>query len=64
MKYKSVYSLAIILSILLIIAIALEIFLADIIRPTSLFGYIFLGTVISGVTSTFILESLDAKLTR
>ena len=63
MNYKIIYSIAIIISILFIITIAVEIFLEDDFKPKSLFGYLLLNTVLSGIISTVILEQLDTGIT-
>lgn len=63
MNYKLIYSIGIIISILFIITIAIEIFLEDDFKPKSLFGYLLLNTVLSGIISTIILEKLDTKIT-
>lgn len=63
MNYKILYSVVIIISILFIITIAVEIFLEDDFKPKSLFGYLLLNTVLSGIISTIILERLNTKIT-
>ena len=63
MNYKILYSVVIIISILFIITIAVEIFLEDDFKPKSLFGYILLNTLLSGIISTIILERLNTKIT-
>ena len=63
MNYKIIYSIAIIISILFIITIAVEIFLEDDFKPKSLFGYLLLNTVLSGIISTVILEQLNTGIT-
>jgi hypothetical protein len=51
------------MAILLIIAIGMEVFLADVIKPKTRFGYIVIGTFASGIISTILVEKLDAKIT-
>jgi hypothetical protein len=63
MNYKILYSVVIIISILFIITIAVEIFLEDDFKPKSLFGYLLLNTILSGIISTVILERLNTKIT-
>lgn len=63
MNYKILYSVVIIISILFIITIAVEIFLEDDFKPKSLFGYLLLNTLLSGIISTIILERLNTKIT-
>jgi len=63
MNYRLIYSIGIIISILFIITISIEIFLEDDFKPKSLFGYLLLNTVLSGIISTIILEKLDTKIT-
>ena len=62
MNYKILYSFIIVISILFIIAIATEIFLKDDLKPQSLFAYILLNTLISGLISSIILEKLNITI--
>ena len=63
MNYKILYSFIIVISILFIISIATEIFLEDDLKPKSLFGYLLLNTLISGIISSVILEKLNVTIT-
>ena len=63
MNYKILYSLIIVISILFIITIATEIFLEDDLKPQSLFAYLLLNTLISGIISSVILEKLNITIT-
>jgi len=54
----------IVMSILFIIAIATEIFLADEFKPKSLFGYLLINTIISGIISSIVLENLNIVVTK
>tara|TARA_B110000967_G_C18663781_1_gene449509 strand:+ start:172 stop:330 length:159 start_codon:yes stop_codon:yes gene_type:complete len=50
------------MAILFVIAVASEIFIEDHMKPSSLFGYLIITTMFSGVLSSVIVEKIDAKI--
>jgi hypothetical protein len=62
MRVKSLSSLCLVMAILFVIAVASEIFIEDHMKPSSLFGYLIITTMFSGVLSSVIVEKIDAKI--
>lgn len=62
MRKRSISSLLIIISILLIVAVITEIVLDDIVEPKTLFGVILFNALVSGVIASIIIEKLDARI--
>ena len=61
MRVKSFSSLFIIMAILFVIAVAAEVFVRDL-RPSSLFEYLIISTLITGIFASAIIEKIDAKI--
>lgn len=62
MRVKSLASLFIVTAILFVMAVAAEVFVDDLMKPSSLFGYLIVTTLITGVLASAIVEKLDAKI--
>ena len=52
-----------VVSILVIIAIASEVFVVDYLRPHSLFGYLVATAVLGGLIATMVVEKSELRLT-
>jgi hypothetical protein len=62
MRVQSLTALTIVLSILLVMATATEVFVDDHIEPDSAFTYLLVTTLISGTITTILLEKVDARV--
>ena len=58
---RQLTSILLIMSVLLIVTVASEIFITDMIHPTSLFAYFLLSAFIGGLSATFIMEMIEMK---
>jgi len=62
MRVQPLTSLFIIMAILFVMAVASEVFVDDIMKPSSLFGYLIITTLITGILATVIVEKVNAKI--
>jgi hypothetical protein len=62
MRVQSLASLFVVVAILFIIAVAAEVFVDDFMKPSSLFGYLILTTMINGVLASVIVHEINAKI--
>jgi hypothetical protein len=62
MKVQSVAALVTVMAILFIMAVASEVFIDDFLEPSSMFGYLILTTLISGLTASVVVEKINAKI--
>ena len=62
MRVQSLSSLFIVVAILFIMAVASEVFVDGFMKPSSLFGYLIVTTLITGVLASVIVERVNAKL--
>ena len=62
MRARSLASLLITVAILFVMAVAAEVFVDDFMKPSSLFGYLFVTTLITGVLTTMIFEKINTKI--
>lgn len=62
MKLRTVADLFIVMAILFIMAVAAEVFIDDFLHPQSLFTYLLLTALISGLAATAAVEKLGAKV--
>ena len=62
MRVQSLASLFIVIAILFVMAVAAEVFIDDFMKPSSLFGYLTISTLITGVLATAIVEKINVKI--
>jgi phage-related holin len=62
MRVQSVASLFVVVAILFIMAVAAEVFVGGFMQPSSLFSYLIVTTLITGVLASVIIQKIDAKL--
>ena len=62
MRVKSVASLYVVLAILFIMAVAAEVFVDAFVRTSSLFNYLLVTTIVTGVITSAIVEKVNAKI--
>ena len=62
MLVKSVASLFIVTAILFVFAVGSEIFIDDFMKPRTLFGYLIVSTLITGIVASVVIEKIDAKI--
>ena len=62
MKVQSVASLYLVIAVLLVMAVVTEVFVDDVARPRTVFGYLLISTLVSGIVTTVVLEKLDAHV--
>jgi hypothetical protein len=62
MRAGTLGALFVVTALLLIVAAAGEIVIDDLVRPRSLFAYLLITTVTSGILGSVILEVADAKI--
>ena len=62
MRARSLASLFITVAILFVMAVAAEVFVDDFMKPSSLFGYLLVTTLITGVLTTMIFEKINTKI--
>jgi len=62
MRVQSLASLFIVTAILFIMAVAAEVFVTGFMKPTSLFGYLIVTTLITGVLASVIVERIDVVI--
>jgi len=58
----NIQSLIIVICILFIISVITEIIIDDNIHPHSVFLYLFISTILSGITTAFIIEGINIHL--
>ncbi len=61
-RARATIGLLIVIAILLIVAVASEIFIRDVLHPHSLFAYLLFTTLLSGLAATAIIERLNVRL--
>lgn len=62
MRVQSIASLFIVVAILFIMAVAAEVIVDDFMKPPSLFSYLIITTMITGVLASVIVEKINAKI--
>lgn len=62
MKLRTAANLFIVVAVLFVMAVASEVFIDDFLHPRSLFVYLLLTALISGLTATAVVERLGAKV--
>jgi antibiotic biosynthesis monooxygenase (ABM) superfamily enzyme len=62
MQPQPISTLLIVTAILFVAAVASEVFVDAYMRPSSLFGYLLITTLISGYLSTFATEKINARI--
>ena len=62
MRAQTVATLFIVFSIMFVIAVACEVFMDDLMRPSSLFGSLIFSTLFTGLLASLILEKMNARL--
>lgn len=62
MRARAASSLLIVMAILIIMAVVSEVFVDDFLRPSSLFGYLLVSTMATGILATAIVEKIDARI--
>jgi len=56
--------ICLILAIVFIISLASEVFIDDLVRPQSAFGYLLISSVFTGILATILVETIDVQITR
>lgn len=64
MRVQSYATLYLVVAILFVVAVATEAFVDDVMRPTTVFGFLAISTLLSGLTTTVITEKLGAQILR
>lgn len=59
MRVQTLTALFIVTAILFIMAVAAEVFVDGVLRPSSIFGYLIVTTLISGVCSSVIIGKIN-----
>lgn len=62
MRVRSLSSLFLVVAILFIMAVAAEVFVDDVMKPTSVFGVLAVTTLTTGVLASVITEKIDARI--
>lgn len=62
MRVQSLASLFVVMAILFVMAVAAEVFVVDFMKPSSLFGYLIVTTLITGILASAIIEKVNAKI--
>ena len=62
MRVQSLASLFVVVAILFIMAVAAEVFVDGFMKPSSLFGYLIITTLVAGVLASVIVEKINAKV--
>lgn len=62
MRVQSLASLFVVVAILFIMAVAAEVFVDGFMKPASLFGYLIITTMITGVLASVIVEKINARI--
>jgi hypothetical protein len=62
MRVQSLATLFIVMSILFLMAVAAEVFVDGFMKPSSLFGYLIITTMTTGVLASVIIEKINAKI--
>lgn len=62
MHPRSAAALLLVTAILFVIAVATEIFIEDVLRPRTYFGYLLGTTALTGVVASLVIEKSGAKM--
>ncbi len=62
MRPRSVAAILIVTAVLFVMAVASEVFIVDLLHPTSLFGYLILTTLGSGLMASIVLERFNMQM--
>ena len=62
MHVQSVASLFIVTAVLFIFAVASEVFVDDVMKPRTIFGYLVITTLITGIIASVVVEKINAKI--
>lgn len=62
MRVQSFATLYLVMAILFVVAVATEAFVDDVMRPSTVFGFLAISTLISGLTTTIVTEKLNAQI--
>ena len=62
MSIGSLAAFFLVFAILLVMAIVAEVFTDEIAKPKTLFGYLAISTLVSGITTTIVTEKLGARV--
>ena len=62
MRVQTLASFFIVVAILFIVAVASEVFIDGLMKPSSLFGYLVISTMITGVFASVIIQNIDTKI--
>ena len=63
MRVRTLSSLFVVVAILFIMAVAAQVFVDDLLHPSSVFGYLFVTTLITGVLASAITEKINMRIT-
>lgn len=64
MSTKTIAALFVVVSILFIMAVAAEVFIDSYMKPSSLFGYLLVTTLLSGVMASVVVEKINSQALR
>lgn len=62
MRVQALASLFVVMAILFIMAVAAEVFVDSFMKPASLFGYLIITTMITGVLASVIVKKINAGI--